>query len=70
MCAGAIYWSGIGRVVYGLSSETLEAIVNDREGGATLSLRCREVFARGGRKVEVEGPMLEDRAGEVHLDFW
>jgi tRNA(Arg) A34 adenosine deaminase TadA len=70
MCAGAIYWSGIGRVVYALSSQTLETIVNDREGNATLSLRCREVFDRGGRKVEVEGPMLETRAREVHLDFW
>jgi tRNA(Arg) A34 adenosine deaminase TadA len=70
MCAGAIYWSGIGRVVYALASETLEAIVNDEEGDATLSLRSREVFARGGRRVEVEGPMLEDCAGEVHLDFW
>jgi tRNA(Arg) A34 adenosine deaminase TadA len=70
MCAGAIYWSGIGRVVYALSSETLEAIVNDHEGDATLSLRCREVFERGGRTVEVVGPMLEDRGAEVHRDFW
>ena len=32
MCAGAIYWSGIGRVVYALSSETLAAMGNDLEG--------------------------------------
>ena len=32
MCAGAIYWSGIGPIVYGLSSEMLAAIVNDLEG--------------------------------------
>jgi tRNA(Arg) A34 adenosine deaminase TadA len=70
MCSGAIYWSGIGRVVYALGSDTLEAIVNDQEGDATLALRCREVFARGGRTVEVGGPMLEDRAREVHLNFW
>jgi tRNA(Arg) A34 adenosine deaminase TadA len=70
MCSGAIYWSGIGRVVYALGSDTLEAIVNDQEGDATLALRCRDVFARGGRTVEVEGPMVEDRAREVHLNFW
>jgi hypothetical protein len=35
-----------------------------------LSLPCRELFARGGRTVEVEGPMLEDEAVEVHEDFW
>jgi tRNA(Arg) A34 adenosine deaminase TadA len=55
MCAGAIYWSGVGRVVYALSSETLQAIVNDHEGDSTLALPCRELFARGGRRVEVEG---------------
>ena len=70
MCSGAIYWSGIGRVVYALSSDTLEAIVNDKQGDATLALRCREVFARGGRTIEVEGPMVEDRAREVHQGFW
>ena len=47
MCSGAIYWSGVGRVVYALGSDTLEAIVNDEEGDATLALRCRDVFARG-----------------------
>ena len=70
MCSGAIYWSGIGRVVYALGSETLEAIVNDAQGDATLALRCREVFARGGRTVEVEGPMVENHARKVHLNFW
>jgi tRNA(Arg) A34 adenosine deaminase TadA len=70
MCAGAIYWSGIGRVVYALSSETFRAIVNDEDGGSTLALACREVFARGGRKVEVSGPTLEDRARAVHQGFW
>jgi tRNA(Arg) A34 adenosine deaminase TadA len=55
MCAGAIYWSGVGRVVYALSSEMLEAIVNDEKGESRLAVRCREVFAKGGRRVEVEG---------------
>lgn len=70
MCSGAIYWSGIGRVVYALAGDTFKAIVNDNDGEATLGMPCRDVFARGGRAVEVAGPMLEDQAREVHLDFW
>ena len=70
MCAGAIYWSGIGRVVYALASEALQAIVDDEEGSSTLALSCREVFARGGRRVEVSGPALEDEAAAVHQGFW
>jgi tRNA(Arg) A34 adenosine deaminase TadA len=64
MCAGAIYWAGLGRVVYGLSIETMTAL----SGGAAadqLALHCREVLASGTRRVEVLGPRLEDEARRV-----
>lgn len=69
MCAGAIYWSGIGRVVFALSGAALNAMV---EGGdeAELALPCREVFAHGGRVVEVSGPHLETAGRAVHEGFW
>lgn len=69
MCSSAIYWSGIGRVVYALSNETLMAIMND-SGFATLGLSCREVLARGGRSTEVSGPNVEEHARAVHEGFW
>ena len=70
MCSGAIFWSGIGRVVYALSSEQLMGIVKDDSGSFTLSLSSREVFARGGRNVEVSGPHLTEQAATVHEGFW
>ena len=70
MCSGAIYWSGIGRVVYALGSEQLMGIVKDDSGSFTLALSCREVFARGGRAIEVSGPHLTERAATVHQGFW
>ena len=70
MCAGAIFWSGIGRVVFALSSATLAEIVRDPTGAWTLAVSCRDVFARGGRAVEVQGPLIEDRARVVHEGFW
>ncbi len=69
MCSGAIYWSGIGRVVYALGSEMLTAMVKGG-GASTLALSCREVFARGGRSVEVSGPHLTEQAAAVHQGFW
>lgn len=63
MCAGAIYWSGIGRVVYALSQASMRAL-----GGPdadALALSCRDVLAHGTRKVEVLGPLLEDEARRV-----
>ena len=58
------------RVVYALSSEQLVGIVNDDSGSSTLALSCREVFARGGRAIEVSGPHLTEQAATVHEGFW
>jgi tRNA(Arg) A34 adenosine deaminase TadA len=70
MCAGAIFWSGIGRVVFALSSATLGGIVDDPTGARTLAMSCRDVFERGGRAVDVRGPLIEDKALVVHEGFW
>jgi tRNA(Arg) A34 adenosine deaminase TadA len=70
MCAGAIYWAGIGRVVYGLSESRLLALTGSHPENPTLALPCREVFARGQRAIEVAGPLLEEEAAAVHEDFW
>jgi tRNA(Arg) A34 adenosine deaminase TadA len=66
MCAGAIYWSGIGRLVFGLSNARLYGEVLDLDASAKgLRLACREVLVHGGRPVEVVGPLLEDEAAEA-----
>jgi len=70
MCAGAIYWAGIGRVVYGLSEHRLRAVTGNHPENPTLDLPCREVFASGQRATEVVGPMLEDEAEALHEGVW
>jgi tRNA(Arg) A34 adenosine deaminase TadA len=70
MCAGAIYWTGIGRVVFGLAETGLLHYTGSHEENPTLDLPCREVFARGQRPIAVSGPLLEEEAGRVHEGFW
>ncbi len=70
MCAGAIYWCGIGRVVYALSEHALLGLTGDHPENPTFSLPCREVFARGQRHIEVVGPALEAEAAAAHAGFW
>lgn len=70
MCAGAIYWCNIRRVVYALSERRLLGITGGHEENPTLSLSCRKVFASGQRRVEVVGPLLQEEAAEVHRGFW
>jgi tRNA(Arg) A34 adenosine deaminase TadA len=70
MCAGAIYWTGMGRVVFALSEIGLMRYTGSHEDNPTLDLPCREVFARGQKKIAVAGPAIEDEAGKVHEGFW
>ena len=70
MCSGAIYWTGIGRVVYALSEAALLELTGDHPENPTFSLPCREVFERGQRRIEVIGPVLEDEASIAHRGFW
>jgi tRNA(Arg) A34 adenosine deaminase TadA len=70
MCAGAIYWAGIGRLVYGLSEHRLRGLTGNHPENPTLDLPCREVFGHGQRSTEVLGPLLEDEAAAVHAGVW
>jgi tRNA(Arg) A34 adenosine deaminase TadA len=70
MCAGAIYWTGIGRVVFALAETGLLRYTGSHTENPTLDLPCREVFARGQKPIIVDGPLLEDEAGKVHEGFW
>ena len=70
MCAGAIYWAGIGRVVYGQTEKALKAETGAHDENPTLDLPCALVFAAGQRPTEVVGPLLEDEAAQLQTDFW
>jgi tRNA(Arg) A34 adenosine deaminase TadA len=72
MCAGAIYWANIGRVVYGATEERLLALTGSHPENPTLALPCREIFARGQKAIRVHGPIAELEAELVapHADFW
>ncbi len=70
MCSGAIYWAGIGAVVYGLSESGLLALTGDDPENPTLHLPCRDVLAAGQRTIAVAGPFLEEEAAAPHRGFW
>jgi tRNA(Arg) A34 adenosine deaminase TadA len=70
MCSGAIYWAGIGRVVFGLTERRLKSMTGNHDENPTMDLPCRTVFAAGQRPVEVIGPLLEDEAAALHVGVW
>lgn len=72
MCAGTIYWAGIGRVVFGVTELRLAEMTGDNPENLTMSLSCRDVLAAGQREVIVEGPFaaVEEEALKSHEGFW
>lgn len=70
MCAGAAYWAGVGRVVYGLSEHELGQLIGPHPENLTMNLPCRVVFGAGQRPIEIVGPLLEAESRTVHHGFW
>lgn len=60
MCSGAIYWSGIGRVVFGCRQKLLGELEGEK-----FAVPCADILTRGGREIEIIGPLLEEESFEV-----
>ena len=66
MCAAAIFWGGIGKLVYGLSKRKYYEITGRSNPDYDFEIPCREILDRGARKVLVKGPLLEEEAAMLH----
>lgn len=70
MCAAAIFYTGIGRVVYGLSAAAILLLRNAQPHTAGLNLSCRAVLGTAAEAVEVVGPALEVEGEVPHRGYW
>lgn len=70
MCAGAIHWGNVRRIVFALSAADFYEIAGPSPDD--LRLPSREVFSRSQRSVELLGPAeeLAQEARAVHEGFW
>lgn len=65
MCASAIVYAGLGRVVFSVQGSTL---AEHREG--VIDIPCREVVERAQGETVVDGPVLEDEGMRVHRAYF
>jgi tRNA(Arg) A34 adenosine deaminase TadA len=70
MCAAAVYWCNIRRLVFCISEPAMRVLRAPYERAAGIAMRCEEIFARCDRRVEVLGPLLEEEGLPVHRAFW
>jgi tRNA(adenine34) deaminase len=70
MCAGAIFWSGIRRVVFGIDAVGLRRFRAKDATAADLQMSCRDVFAHSAEPFTVIGPALLAEASAPHQAYW
>ena len=61
MCAGAIIWAGVSKIVYGYSIE--DAMKQKRK---RIPIRAEELFERAGAKIEVRGGLMKDECAILY----
>ncbi|WP_052339262.1 nucleoside deaminase [Gorillibacterium massiliense] len=72
MCAGAIYWGNVGRVVFGITEKRLAQLTGQGPVQPAFDLPCSEVFARGKKPIKLIGPFpeVEEATVSVLNGFW
>ena len=74
MCTGALYWTNVGRLVFGATEKSLLACTGNNEENPTFSLSSRDVVSHGQKEIIIEGPTddedLLSAILEDHKDFW
>lgn len=65
MCAGAMVWSNLGRMVFSLSHDELAEIA-----GFNIMIGSEEIFAKSPNRPEVVKGVLNEEAVPVYVDYF
>lgn len=69
MCTAAVYWSGIGRIVYALSKQGYHEVVVTTNPDWVFHMPVKDLLLHGGRTIAVEGPLLEEEAKQFYKNL-
>lgn len=74
MCTGAMYWTNVSRLVFGLPESRLLALTGAHEENPTLDLPCDVVLSHGQKNMVIVGPVDDPALAEAiladHRTFW
>ena len=72
MCTGAIYWTNIGHIVYGITEKRLLELTGSDEKNPTFSMGAEKVIEAGQKSIRLTGPIpeVEEEIVEAHKGFW
>ena len=68
MCCGAVDKLGVLKLVFGCSAKRMSEIIRGVSPQKVYS--CRNVLQFCKRQITVEGPVFENDAEKVHINYW
>ncbi len=66
MCASAIHYAELDRIVYSVPGSSLATIRGEEASG----IPCKEVIQRKGGATDVDGPVLKSDGIDLHKEFY
>ena len=70
MCSGAIFLSGLRRVVFALDAVRMREMRGLKEEYRDLEWSITEIYQASPHPIECIGPALVQEASASHLGFW
>ncbi|WP_320130315.1 nucleoside deaminase [uncultured Sphaerochaeta sp.] len=74
MCCGAMYWTNVRRLVFGITEKQLLSLTGSNDQNPTFDLPAGEVLSHGQKDMVIVGPVsdanLVNAIIEDHLGFW
>jgi tRNA(Arg) A34 adenosine deaminase TadA len=69
MCMGAVFWSGIGKLVYALSKEGYHEVAGTANPAHVFHMPPKDLLLHAGREIIICGPLLETEAKQFYKDL-
>jgi tRNA(Arg) A34 adenosine deaminase TadA len=71
MCVGAMFWAGVRRVVYGLSTTRLKELATaPGETPVGFTVAAADIGGAASPPMFFDGPHRQDEAAAAHIGFW
>jgi tRNA(Arg) A34 adenosine deaminase TadA len=74
MCCGALYWTNVRRLVFGITERKLLELTGSDARNPTFDLPCDQVLSHGQKSFEIVGPATDPALISAivsdHVGFW
>ena len=69
MCTAAIFWTGVGKIVFAIGKEVYHSIAGTDNPAFLFDISAEKLLSYEKRPVQVSGPLLEEEAAQMYTKW-